>query len=119
MQDLEPSLRVVLGRGWKKRCPRCGKGRLFRSWFKLHRLCPVCGLEIQPRPGDTWGFWIIGDRIFVAGPMIALYFGFTPVEWIPRLLFLGVVVAFFFLTMPMRMGICVGLDYLVRRRWED
>ncbi len=118
MKHQQPSLGVVLRRSWKKHCPRCGKGALFRSWFKLRECCSVCGLAIQPRPGDTWGFWIIGDRIFVAVPMIALYLGFTPVEWFPRLFFLGVVVALFFFTMPMRLGICVGLDYLARRRWK-
>ena len=119
LQGERPTLWTVAWRGLKRRCPRCGRGPLFRKWFTLYDDCSVCGLAIQPKPGDTWGFWVVGDRIFVAGTMIALYLGFTPQEWIWRLTFLAAVVAFFFLTMPARMGLCVGLDYLSRRRWED
>jgi uncharacterized protein (DUF983 family) len=29
------------------RCPRCGQGRLFQGLSKVHRACPVCGLDLS------------------------------------------------------------------------
>ncbi|HSR66690.1 MAG TPA: DUF983 domain-containing protein [Acidobacteriota bacterium] len=114
-----PPLRKVLRRGWAKRCPRCGRGHIFKRWFTPHEECGECGLRFQPAPGDTWGFWVIGDRIFVAGPMIILYLGFTPEPYLYRIFFLLVIVAVFLLTMPVRLSICIGLDYLSRFHLES
>lgn len=33
------------------RCPRCLKGKLFRSYTKMHDACPNCGLSFAPAPG--------------------------------------------------------------------
>lgn len=37
----------MLSRGLRLRCPLCGQGRLFRTVFRMHRLCPVCGLRFE------------------------------------------------------------------------
>lgn len=114
-----PPLSQVLRRGWSKRCPRCGRGRIFRRWFTTNESCSECGLQFQPAPGDTWGFWVIGDRIFVAFPMVILYLGFTPQDYLYRILFLLTIIAIFVLTMPVRLSICIGLDYLSRYHLES
>lgn len=33
---------TALLRGWRGRCPNCGKGRLFRAFLKVADECPVC-----------------------------------------------------------------------------
>jgi uncharacterized protein (DUF983 family) len=38
-----PGLLRMLARGFRKHCPRCGAGHLFRSWFRLKERCPGCG----------------------------------------------------------------------------
>lgn len=38
-------LRWILKSGWLGRCPRCGEGRLFKSWLKLAERCEICGLD--------------------------------------------------------------------------
>ncbi len=35
----------------RKRCPRCGEGKLFASLMRMHRRCPKCGLPLEPGPG--------------------------------------------------------------------
>ena len=37
------------------RCPRCGKGKLFRRWFKMYERCPVCQLVFEPEEGYYTG----------------------------------------------------------------
>ena len=29
------------------RCPNCGRGRIFISWFRIRAHCPVCGLKLE------------------------------------------------------------------------
>ena len=37
--------RLPIGRGLSGRCPRCGKGRLFRGFLTLAPRCERCGLD--------------------------------------------------------------------------
>jgi uncharacterized protein (DUF983 family) len=41
-------------RGAVKRCPRCGRGHLFRGWFTMLDRCPRCGLAFE----RSDGFWL-------------------------------------------------------------
>jgi uncharacterized protein (DUF983 family) len=47
--------RTILLRSLRLRCPRCGKGRLFRGWLSMHDGCPDCGLQFQREPGFFLG----------------------------------------------------------------
>ncbi|ODU69033.1 MAG: hypothetical protein ABT11_14175 [Novosphingobium sp. SCN 66-18] len=37
--------RWILKSGWEGRCPRCGKGHMFKGWLKLADRCESCGLD--------------------------------------------------------------------------
>jgi uncharacterized protein (DUF983 family) len=41
------------------RCPRCGKGKLFRRWFTMYEHCPVCHLIYEREEGFYTGAWAI------------------------------------------------------------
>lgn len=109
-----PLARVALLRGLRKRCPRCGMGRLFSGFMRPRSHCESCGLPLGDRPGDTWGFWVIGDRIFIIVPMALLYLGFTPERLWARVLFLALVLIPLIATMPHRFGVCLAIDYISR-----
>lgn len=34
--------RTLLGR-----CPNCGRFGIFKNWFRLHKTCPACGMELE------------------------------------------------------------------------
>lgn len=34
-------------RALRLRCPNCGKGKIFDSWFRMRTHCPVCGLKLE------------------------------------------------------------------------
>jgi len=42
-----------------RRCPRCGGGRLFSSWFKLRERCPACGMKFEREEGFWLGGYVI------------------------------------------------------------
>lgn len=41
-----------LKRGWAGKCPRCGKGHIFRAFLKVQDECEVCGLELAHHRAD-------------------------------------------------------------------
>jgi uncharacterized protein (DUF983 family) len=45
---------LLLGRGFMKRCPRCGSGGLFTTWTKMVDACPRCGMRFEREEG----YWV-------------------------------------------------------------
>lgn len=42
-------------RGARRRCPRCGGGGLFESWFRVRPRCPRCRLRLEREEGGFLG----------------------------------------------------------------
>ncbi len=55
MSQESPSYPTVMWRSWRLRCPRCGQGKLFRGWFRMHPKCDHCGLDLVREPGFYLG----------------------------------------------------------------
>src|SRR5207237_1297478 len=72
---------TVLRRGWRKRCPRCGEGLLFRRGASTFERCSECQLLYRRNHGDTLMFMIITDRIPILFGIAAVYFGFQSASW--------------------------------------
>ena len=53
----------MLWRGLRRKCPRCGGGRLFRSWFRMLDTCPTCGLRFEREEGFFLGAYVINYGI--------------------------------------------------------
>jgi hypothetical protein len=81
--------------------------------------CTECGLIFEPRPGDTWGFWVVGDRVFLLAAMVVLFAGFRPETWPGRVVFLLLVAVPLVWTMPHRQGVAIAMDYLARTYTGD
>ena len=52
---LTPPPGLMLGRGFLRRCPVCGKGTLFHRWFTMVERCPRCGLRFERIEGHWTG----------------------------------------------------------------
>ena len=60
----------LLSRGIARRCPMCGGGDLFASWFAMRERCPACGLRLDRGEHDSWsGAWMLNlvgvETVFV------------------------------------------------------
>lgn len=51
-----PTLAALLRRALMRRCPRCGAGDIWLSWFKMRHACPTCGLVFER--GESHDFFI-------------------------------------------------------------
>jgi uncharacterized protein (DUF983 family) len=50
---------VVLLRGLRKRCPRCGERGIFLSWFHLRPRCARCDLRFEKEDGGFLGAMVV------------------------------------------------------------
>ena len=46
---------MILKRALLLRCPRCGKGKIFRRWFTTYENCSVCHLVFEREEGFYTG----------------------------------------------------------------
>jgi uncharacterized protein (DUF983 family) len=78
--------RIIL-RALRGRCPWCGRGRAFRSWFSMRRECPSCSLRFQRNEeSDYWvGGWlvnfIIAELIVAFSIVVAVRLSWPDVDW--------------------------------------
>lgn len=78
------TFRRILRCGWRGLCPRCGEGRMFKSWLKIVDRCDRCGLDYRfAAPDDGPAFFSI---CIIALPLIAfvvwLEVTFSPPAWV-------------------------------------
>ncbi|HET6798113.1 MAG TPA: DUF983 domain-containing protein [Gemmatimonadales bacterium] len=69
----------LFGRALRLRCPNCGGGPIFRSWFRMRDYCPACGLPMER-----------GDQGYQVGSYM---FNIIFAELVFALIFLSVMVA--------------------------
>ncbi len=116
---MRPPVRVVLSRGIRGKCPRCGEGPLFARWVKTNDRCSQCDLLFQRDYGDIWIFTNIMDRLPILFGVAALFFGFRVTDFWSGALFLGLMVGPMAATVRHRQGLALALDYLWRARIND
>jgi uncharacterized protein (DUF983 family) len=104
---------TAVARALRLRCPRCGTGRIFRSWLAVHRTCPDCALGLEPEPGYYLGaiYLNYGLTILLALPaaLLALRWYEPKYVTIPAILFC---VAFPSWFVRYAKALWLNLDYL-------
>src|SRR4029078_2651439 len=68
----------TVGRAWRLRCPRCGKGRLFKNLISMNAECDYCHLHYEREPGYFLGSIYIKyglTALLVTLFYFALFFG--------------------------------------------
>lgn len=106
----EPGLAETVRRGLRRLCPRCGQGKIYKSFWNVNERCPACDLLLDPS-GESFGIYyvltasITGALIFcmilLRPPSLAAGF---------RMLVPGALVAYV-CTGPFRKGLALALNY--------
>ena len=76
----ERDLRTALFRGWRRRCPACGEGKLFSGYLDVVRECPACHVDLSHQRADdgpAWATIMIAGHI-MAPLMLAVFEAFRP-----------------------------------------
>ena len=73
--------------GSGRRCPRCGRGRLYEGLPKIIDRCAVCGLDLTEHDaGDGPQVFVILILGFVVGFAFWVDVAFTPPLWVHALI---------------------------------
>lgn len=57
--DANVPLAQALWRGFRGRCPHCGKGRLFARFLKVAERCEACGEELFHQRADDFPAYLV------------------------------------------------------------
>jgi uncharacterized protein (DUF983 family) len=110
-------------RGFRKRCPSCGAGRIFRRYLKPVDACDHCGAVLGEIRTDDFAPWL---TILLLGHILVPVLGtvdylYAPALWI-ILLFataLSAILVLLLLLLPHAKGLCLGLMWTLGLRGDE
>lgn len=104
-------LGAVIARGAFGRCPRCGHGKLFKSFLKPVDECAVCGEQLGHIRADDGPAWL---TILLTGHILAPFIlaiapNSTWPDWVSMIVWPGAVLVLALALLPRSKGIFIGL----------
>ena len=112
---------TAMKRGFFGRCPRCGKGKLFRAFLKVDDHCSECGLDFTPHRADDLPAYLV---IVIVGHIVvptALWIetNYSPAVWLQLSIYLPFTfIASLALLQPVK-GAVIGLQWALRMHGFD
>jgi uncharacterized protein (DUF983 family) len=70
----------MIGRGLRRRCPRCGGWGLFNGWWAMLEDCPTCGHHFERESGYWVGAMIVNTALTI-GQFLVVFVGFLMWSW--------------------------------------
>ena len=107
----------AIKRGFRRRCPNCGKGPLFAGYLKVNEICPVCGEEFFHHRADDAPPYL---TILVVGHIVgALMVAFEEIDdtlpiWIPAIVWPAVALGLCLLLLPRLKGGLIAFQWALR-----
>lgn len=113
---VENDFKSVLLRGLRRRCPRCGIGELFGSWYALRRSCVDCGLDYAKLAHDTWALIYVSTAALTGVVIVGVVF-LRPFNVVVGRFVLAIAAATLIVaSLPFRKGMAVALNYFIETR---
>ncbi|MDX2309126.1 MAG: DUF983 domain-containing protein [Hyphomicrobium sp.] len=117
--DVPPSDRPVvpaLFKGFRRRCPSCGEGRLYKGYVDVASKCAECGEELHHQRADDappyFTMFIVGH--IVVGGVLALEQAYAPATWVHMVIWLPLTVILSLWLLPRVKGALIGLQWALR-----
>jgi uncharacterized protein (DUF983 family) len=104
-------IRRSLWRGFRKRCPNCGEGPIFRRYLKFVASCGHCGEALGHIRTDDFAPWL---TILLLGHILVPSLGtidflWSPALWVILLVAVSLGFALALVLLPYSKGFCLGL----------
>ena len=99
--------------GFRGRCPRCGRGKLFRGFIDIADRCTVCGQSYAfADAGDGPAFFVsFAALIVVVGLALVIDAAYEPPVWLLMFILLPLVLILCLGTLRPIKGLIIGLQY--------
>lgn len=111
------TIRTLL-RGLLRRCPRCGKGPLFESWYTIADRCNACDLNFVKSDSDTWAFMYISTAGLTGFIVLGMLILKPERVWVGLSVVLPAALALIVGSLPFRKGLAMAIEHVVDRRVE-
>lgn len=114
-----PDYSSIVGRGLRRRCPRCGIGRVFIGYLTLRGSCPHCSESFEGiRTDDAapWATILVVGHIIVPSIILAAQMDYSTTQLV--LGFSALVVAATMAVLPLMKGVFVGLNWRLGIRYD-
>ncbi|HEX6979253.1 MAG TPA: DUF983 domain-containing protein [Alphaproteobacteria bacterium] len=99
--------------GFRRLCPRCGRGNMFARYLKVEPLCADCGLALSSYRSDDappyFTILLVGHVVVPA--MLMLEQLVHPPEWVHAVLWLPLTLAMTLLLLPRIKGALIGWQW--------
>ena len=95
------------------RCPRCGKGKLFKGYLKLKPRCEVCALDFAFADSDDGAavFVIIIAGFIVVGAALGVEVKYAPPLWVHAVLWGPLILIVTLALLRLLKGLTTSLQY--------
>jgi uncharacterized protein (DUF983 family) len=116
IHDDDRPMRPAMLRGWRRRCPNCGKGALFTGYLKVNDCCASCGEDLHHHRADDGPAYL---TILIVGHLMAplimwAFVTFRPDPLVMSSVFaLGCIALSLFL-LPRLKGVVVAIQWAKR-----
>ncbi len=82
MTPSRPSVSAAFVRALRLRCPKCGQGKVFHGWFRMHERCAHCQFKFSREDGFYLGsiyvnYGLTAFVVAIAYPLLVFYFEFA------------------------------------------
>jgi len=104
---------LMISRGLRGRCPRCGEGKLFRGFLSLQPACERCGLDYSfADAGDGPAVFVIliGGFIVVFAALITEIV-YQPPYWLHAVLWLPLILVVTLVPLRLIKGLLIALQF--------
>ena len=111
--DTSTTWRTAMLRGWRRKCPRCGEGKLYAGFLSLRPNCDACGLDYAfIDAGDGPAVFIIMIAGFiVVGAALVVEMKYQPPFWVHAALWGPLIVATTLLPLRSMKALLIDLQY--------
>jgi len=110
-------LGTVLWRSWRRKCPHCGEGAMFKGYLTIRDECTECGLAFEPLRADDAPAYVtisIVGHIVVSG-LLALEIYAHPPTWVQLSIWLPATLILTLGMLPYVKGAVMGAIYCAKR----
>ena len=116
-----PSLVSVIGRGFRRRCPSCGRGALFRAYLKPADACAACGEALGHIRADDAPpyFTIVVVGHIVVSLILAVELSIRPPMWLHMTIWPALTLALTLLLLPPIKGALVGVMWRLQLKGNE
>ena len=108
----------ALRNGARRRCPRCGRGRVFIGYAAVAPACPDCGLDLTPFRADATPhyFTVLIVALLIMPAIVILEQVDHPPTWLHLALWIPLTLVLTFCLLPSVKGAVIGARWALRIR---